>query len=152
MFVYLVTVNYEKSKSKIDEILVLADDNIFLHGKTCSFPKTTIIYRDIMNSKKVIASLSSLIIIHYLIKTIQIKGQSKYNESNILLLSSFQCFTVFISYDQNDNSSLLAERFQYFTGMIIPVKCWNHSTSKLLSSVCYSSELSQLFTALSSDE
>ena len=58
-------------------------------------------------------------------------GQSKYNESNILLLSSFQYFTVFISY-QNDNSSLLAEWFQHFTGMIIPVKCWNCSASKLL--------------------
>ena len=39
-----------------------------------------------------------------------IRGQSKYNESYVLLLSSFQCFTVFLSY-QNDNSSLLAERF-----------------------------------------
>ena len=54
------------------------------------------------------------------------KGQSKYNESNVLLLSSFQCFTVFVSY-YNDNSSLLAEWFQYFTGMIIQVKCWNYS-------------------------
>ena len=68
-------------------------------------------------------------------------GQSKYNESNVLLLSSFQCFTVSFSY-QNDNSSLLSERFQYFTGMLILVKCWNRSAGKLQLSVCYLSKLS----------
>ena len=39
----------------------------------------------------------------------QIQGQSKLNENNVLLLASFQCFTVFVSYQNDNSSSLLAE-------------------------------------------
>ena len=48
-------------------------------------------------------------------------GQSKLNNSNVLLSEWFQCFSVFVTYQWNDNKSLLAERFQYFTGIVLQV-------------------------------
>ena len=51
------------------------------------------------------------------------KGGSKLNNSNVLLSEWFQCFSVLVTYQWNDNNCLLAERFLYFTGIVLQVNC-----------------------------
>ena len=53
-----------------------------------------------------------------------VKGGFMLQSSEIFVASGLLFPPSYILLYQNDNSSLLAERFQYFTGMIIQVKFW----------------------------
>ena len=63
-----------------------------------------------------------------------IRGPSKLNDSNVLLVEWFQCFSVMVN-------SLLAKRFQNFTGMMIPAKYWNRSARVSLFWFCFANRL-----------
>ena len=76
------------------------------------------------------------------------KGPSKFNDSKIFLL--YDCS------NETQESCWQSEQFQFFAVIIIPMKYWNHFANNFFFSFrcCFvnSSELSQLLTALSSDE